>query len=69
MDDLWRWSVREDLLYAKTSLNRLTMILTLNDPFREVVHLRKLEYHGDGIVWAIVWDPNKAVDNRGVADP
>ena len=45
--------------YRKTSLNRSTIGLTLNGPFRE------LEYHYNSIVWAIIWDPNIVTDNRG----
>ena len=36
---LWRWTVRDDLLYSKISLNQLTIGPTLNGPFREVVGL------------------------------
>ena len=32
---------------------------TLNDPFRMVIGLG---YHYNGIAWAIVWDPNKAIN-------
>ena len=46
--------------YSKTSLNRPTVGLTLNGPFREVIGLGSFEYHYNGIVWVIVWDPNKA---------
>ena len=36
---------------------------TLNGPFREMVGLgsENTEYRYNGIVWAIVWGPNKAV--------
>ena len=39
MVGLWRWSVREVLLYSKTSLNPPTTGPTLNGPFSEVVGL------------------------------
>ena len=42
--------------YSKASLNRQTMRVTLNGPFRE------LKYCYNGIAWAVVWDPNKAID-------
>ena len=34
---------------------------TLNGPFRGGGRFRELEYHYNGIVWVIVWDPNKAI--------
>ena len=37
------------------------MGLTLNGLFREVVNL-ELEYCDNGILWAIVWDPNKVIN-------
>ena len=37
--DLWRWSVREVLLYHKPSLNRPSYGSILNSPLREVVGL------------------------------
>ena len=43
---------------SKTFLNRPTMGPTLNDRFRE------LEYGCNGILWAIVWDPNNVMDVR-----
>ena len=45
----------EVLLYSKTSLNRPTMGLTLNSPFRYMVGLGNY----NSIAYAIVWDPNK----------
>ena len=36
----------------------------LNGSFREVVGFTEFEYLYNGIVWAIVWDPNKAIDIR-----
>ena len=35
---------------------------TLNASFTELVGLGGLEYRYSGIVWTIVWDPNKAID-------
>ena len=35
---------------------------TLSGPFRERVGFRELEYHCNGIVWAVFWDPNKGID-------
>ena len=37
--DLWRWSVREVLLYSKTSINRPTMGPTFSGRFREMIGL------------------------------
>ena len=33
----------------------------LNDPFREGGRFRELEYHTNGIGWAMVWDPHKVI--------
>ena len=38
---------------------------TLHGSFREVLSLESSEYHYHGIAWAIVWDPNKAIDIGG----
>ena len=35
---------------------------TLNGSLRKVVGLRELEYYYNGIVRAIIWDTNKAID-------
>ena len=35
---------------------------TLIGPFQEVLGPRELEYHYNGIAWAIVWDPNKEIN-------
>ena len=32
------------------------------------MQLRELEYRYNGILWAAVWDPNKAIDIGGVVD-
>ena len=37
---------------------------TLNGPFREVGWFMELEYHCNGIVGVIFWEPNKAIDMK-----
>ena len=49
--------------YSKTSLYRPTMGPILKGPFKEVIGLvRELQYCYNCSAWAIVWDPNKAID-------
>ena len=67
MVDLWWRSVKEVLLYTKTSLNRLTMGPTLNGPLMEVLGFRELQYRYNDR-WVIIWDPNKSDRYRGVVD-
>ena len=41
---------------------------TLNGPFRGDSRFSEFEFHHNGIVWAIVWDLNEAINIRGVID-
>ena len=49
------------VLYSKTSLNRPTMVSTLNGVLGKWL-LRGLEYQYNSIGFTIDWDPNKAID-------
>ena len=44
--------------YSQTSENGPT----LNGPLRLAGWFVELEYHYNGIVWVIIWEPNKVID-------
>ena len=44
-------------MYSKTSQNQLAIGPILNNG-----RFRELEYHYNGFVWVISWDPNEVID-------
>ena len=64
---MWRWSAREIVLCFKTDYSKsLSKSADHETDFQQSIkgggRFRELEYRCIGIVWAIIWDPNKVID-------